>query len=140
MKIPNSISRGSTTFNMTPMIDVVFLLIIFFLVSSHLAKQDALELDLPNANSARPDTDQDELRVTVNVLEDGSLMIGGVALPQDQLETRLRSEVAAHGKNLAVRIRGSQIAPYERVEPILVACAKAGIWNVSHAVYPDQEQ
>ena len=54
MRVPANISRGSLGFNMTPMIDVVFLLIIFFLVSSHLAQQEVqLELDLPGAGTGQ---------------------------------------------------------------------------------------
>ncbi len=52
MKVPTQLNSGEVDFNMTPMIDVVFLLIIFFLVSTHLAKQEAqLELPLPVAES-----------------------------------------------------------------------------------------
>ena len=52
MRTPNHTQDGGVHFNMTPMIDVVFLLIIFFLVSSHLAKQEVhLELPLPAADS-----------------------------------------------------------------------------------------
>ena len=48
MRVPSNLARGSLGFSMTPMIDVVFLLIIFFLVSSHLAQQEVqLDLDLP---------------------------------------------------------------------------------------------
>jgi len=59
MRVVSNLSRGSLGFNMTPMIDVVFLLIIFFLVSSHLAQQETqLELDLPEATSGtRPTED-----------------------------------------------------------------------------------
>lgn len=122
---------------MTPMIDVVFLLIIFFLVSSHLARQDALELDLPVAESARQD-DLEVKKLTINVLEDGTLMMGGIELPPEQIETRVRGELDRQGKSIAVRIRGSRNAPFGNVEPIMVACAKAGVWDVSHAVYPDK--
>ena len=53
MQVPSSTtSRGEVGFNMTPMIDIVFLLIIFFIVSSHLARQETqLELALPAASS-----------------------------------------------------------------------------------------
>ena len=92
MRIPNNHSRGSVGFNMTPMIDIVFLLIIFFLVSSHLARQETqLELDLPAAASGHRAEDDDRARrVIVNVLanprtangqdDEGQIMIGGKVL------------------------------------------------------------
>ncbi len=56
MRLPNQSGRHSVGANMTPMIDVVFLLIIFFLVSSHLARQEnRLPLDLPVASTYGPD-------------------------------------------------------------------------------------
>ncbi len=56
MRLPTQqhTDRGRLDVKMTPMIDIVFLLIIFFLVSSHLAKQEVqLDLDLPAAESGR---------------------------------------------------------------------------------------
>ena len=63
---------------MTPMIDVVFQLIIFFLLSSHLAKQETqLALPLPAAESGRPTQPSEQPRLTVNVLADGTLLVAG---------------------------------------------------------------
>ena len=59
---------------MTPMIDVVFLLIIFFLLSSHLAqRENRIDVDLPQATSGEEDLPSTQPRVTVTVLEDGSV-------------------------------------------------------------------
>ena len=61
-------------FNMTPLIDVVFLLIIFFLVSSHLAQRETQqELALPTAASGRVGEDSPTARVTIHLLADGQL-------------------------------------------------------------------
>ena len=74
MQVPQYRSKSSYGFNMTPMIDVVFLLIIFFLVSSHLSKQESqMELALPGAASGQDDIDQQTPRITVNVKADGSV-------------------------------------------------------------------
>ena len=100
-------------FNMTPMIDVVFLLIIFFLVSSHLAKQEArMELQLPVAESGNDDLQQDIPRVTVNVKEDGSMWLSGRAIDSDKLTQRLKNVRENEGDGIEVRIRGSRLAPY----------------------------
>ena len=128
-------------FNMTPMIDVVFLLIIFFLVSSHLAKQEShMELQLPVAESGSDDLQQDVPRVTVNVKDDGSLWLSGRAIDNRQLTERLKNVRDSEGENLEVRIRGSRLAPYSTVEPVMIACTKAGIWNVTYAVYREGQK
>ena len=66
---------------MTPMIDVVFQLIIFFLVTNHLVKQEEqLQLPLPVAESGRRPVEENIPRLTINVLEDGTLMLAGRTL------------------------------------------------------------
>ena len=120
---------------MTPMIDVVFLLIIFFLVSSHLARQETqLELALPTAIRGEDDLDLETPRVTVNVKADGTLWMAGRLVKREQLAQKLQA-VAKQNEELEVRIRGSKLAPYEAVEPVMLACTKAGIWNFVYAVY-----
>ncbi len=150
MRIPNNNSRGSVGFNMTPMIDIVFLLIIFFLVSSHLARQETqLELDLPAAASGRRAEDDDRTRrVIVNVLAQprqgdgldeggGKLMVGGRVLEEGELQKVIEFERRRAEGPLEIRIRSDRQVPYGRVEPIMIACAKAGVWNVTFAVLGD---
>ena len=124
------------------MIDVVFLLIIFFLVSSHLAKQEnQVELKLPIAGSSNDDINQDVPRVTVNVKADGTLWIRGRAVEPVKLKTIFESAIQEEqNKAVEVRIRGSRQATYSNVEPIMIACTQAGIWNVTYAVYREEAQ
>lgn len=120
--------------DMTPMIDVVFLLIIFFLVSSHLVQQETqLDLQLPDAATADEEQTQ-RPRVTINVLADGRMLLAGQELAIDQITQRLTFQRSNSKSNFEVRIRGDRSALYSTVEPLLVACAEAGVWNVSFAV------
>jgi biopolymer transport protein ExbD len=140
MRVPDVHRRGGVDFNMTPMIDVVFLLIIFFLVSSHLARQEAqMVLPLPEADSGQRSPADDAPRVTINVLRDGSLMWAGRTVPVERLSDRLREKLARDGEDLEVRIRADRNVAYLHVEPILLACARAGIWNVTFASYRPEE-
>ncbi|MFW6125440.1 MAG: ExbD/TolR family protein [Pirellulales bacterium] len=136
MRTPGSVTRGRVGFNMTPMIDVVFLLIIFFLVSSHLARQELqVALDLPEAETSRPITGPTETpRLTVNVLPDGRAVVGGRTLDGDALERLIQYESRRRRQPLEVRIRSDRRAPYAAVEPAMVACARAGVWRVTFAV------
>ena len=136
MQIPQYRTGRKYGFNMTPMIDVVFLLIIFFLVSSHLARQETqLELQLPTATSGQDDVDDAAPRLVVNVKRDGSLWLAGRPIAAEQLKARFEALRAQEGEALEVRIRGSRDAPYSVVEPIMLACTEARIWNVTYAVY-----
>lgn len=126
---------------MTPMIDIVFLLIIFFLVSSHLAKQEStLELQLPVASTGADDLDQQTPRITINVKADGTLWLAGRPIGAEQLADNFQLARKKEGDDLEVRIRGSRTAPYSSVEPIMLACTKAQIWNVTYAVFREEHQ
>ena len=52
--------------NLTPLIDVVFLLLIFFMVSSTFLQESAIEIQLPEANGLPPETQPDVLQVLIN--------------------------------------------------------------------------
>lgn len=141
MKVPRRAASGEVGFNMTPMIDVVFQLIIFFLVSSHLVRQEVqLKLPLPTAATGKDLKEDDKPRVTVNVLRDGTLLFAGRGLSAAELQNRLGERIAELGKDVEVRIRSDRDVPYRYVEPIMLACARAGIWNVTYAVYSKEEQ
>ncbi len=139
MRAPVNLRSGETGFNMTPMIDVVFLLIIFFLVSSHLAKREAqMKLDLPAAVQGENDEDTDS-RITINVLPSGAMMIAGRQAPVGELAALLREKTATAGSDLEVRIRSDRTVPYEKVEAVMRACTEAGVWNVTIAVIQKEE-
>ncbi len=134
MNIPRLGRNRSIKFNVTPLIDVVFLLIIFFLVSSHLAQQETqLEISLPTASSIRDD-ESDTERVTINVRADGQLLLGSEAVSTQEVGRRLGIERQETSADLEVRIRADRDLAYRHIEPLLLACAKAQIWNVSFAV------
>ncbi len=140
MKPPQPARGGGLEFNMTPMIDVVFLLIIFFLVSSHLAQQESRwELALPRAKTGLDAPRQPRPRVVVNVLPQGLTIVAGRNVGPDELERLLRHERQRAGEELELLIRTDQQVPYQRVEPLLGAAARAGVWRVAFAVYPKRD-
>jgi biopolymer transport protein ExbD len=110
-------------------------LIIFFLLSSHLAQQETqTELELPTAASGEQAVDDSRPRLTVNVDDDGSVMLGSTPTTTQDMAGRLRLERDKLGEDMEVRVRADRSVPYAAIEPILVACADAGIWNVTFAV------
>jgi len=135
VRIPSHLRSGETSFNMTPMIDVVFLLIIFFLVSSHLVKQEnRMNLNLSRARAGREAVDDKSPRIVINVRADGTTWITGSQIASQDIAPRLRREKKRLGDAMKVRIRGDRAVPYRFIEPILVQCTKAGIWDFNVAV------
>ncbi|MBM4002763.1 MAG: biopolymer transporter ExbD [Planctomycetes bacterium] len=140
MRVPRQNQRSEIGINMTPMIDVVFQLLIFFLVSSHIAKQEAqMPLPLPIADSGTDDEESQRPRVTINLLPDDQLLMAGKPIVAGQLPERLRDVVGREGRDVEIRIRCDRRVAYRNVEPILMGCAQAGIWNVAFAVYHSKD-
>jgi biopolymer transport protein ExbD len=121
--------------NLTPMIDVVLQLVIFFLVSTEFAtdanKERQYEIDLPQVTDARPLTNlPDEL--VVNISRDGAMSLGREPRTIEQLEADL-ADAAARFAEQSVLIRGAYDGPYQHVMTVLNACHRAGITNVQLA-------
>ena len=134
MQIPNQQNRPFTGANLTPMIDVVFLLIIFFLVSSHLARQESrLPVDLPTAATHDP-LSVTPVSLTVTVNRDRELLIGGEVVSEDVLRNIFRSVVDREGQSASMRIRTDGSVPYRIIEPVLRAAGSQGLLDIKLAV------
>jgi biopolymer transport protein ExbD len=119
---------------MTPMIDVVFLLIIFFLVSSHLAKQETrLPLELPLASTHRP-TDPEQAPLTISIDRDARIHVAGNVVEIDAIAAILAELRRSQGSQAAIRIRTDGAVQYRYVEPVLREAALVGVTDASIAV------
>lgn len=115
--------------NMTPMIDVVFNLLIFFLLGSTYLNDDRqLSLELPRASSAAAAADAPDELVVI-VLADGQLRLRDQPRTPAELEADLRA-ARANYPDQAVSIRGDRRVQYEAITQVLSACRKAGIVHV----------
>ncbi|REK18700.1 MAG: biopolymer transporter ExbD [Planctomycetota bacterium] len=121
------------TVNLTSMIDVLFLLIIFFVVGTKFIEAERqIELELPrvsrnDALSAAPE------KKVVNVYRDGQITLDRQDVTLEQLSAQLAAaREQYHG--LGVLVRGDGVAPFERVANVLNACKLAGIGDLSISV------
>ena len=141
MKLPSHLRSNGLHFNMTPMIDVVFLLIIFFLLSSHLARREnKVELSLPTATSGEEAWDETTPRVTLNVLPKGEILLGGRQVTAPQLATRLKAAREELGTRTELRVRADRAVPYRHIGPILAAATQSDLWTVTFAVIRPEDQ
>jgi biopolymer transport protein ExbD len=109
----------------TPLIDVVFLLLIFFLVSSVFKKEEpALEVRLPESRSVKTVTEKKELKIEMTTEK---VAINGRPCTMDALDDRL-----AHfgDKTLPVVLYIDEKVPYKRVMSLLDLLQKNGLLNV----------
>ena len=121
------------TLNLTPMIDVVFLLIIFFMVATSFADMERdIELELPEVAAASALTSAPKQRV-VEVKADGTTLLDGEAVSLDEL-TRLLTSARKDYPELSVVIRGDATCAFQHVAAGLAACQEARISDLGITV------
>lgn len=125
--------------NLTPMIDVTFQLILFFLLAGHMAQQESqTDLALPQARTGEKMAETHTRRLVINVLADGRVFLAGES-PSPERLTQLLAAERNTAERVEVRIRTDRETPYKFLAPILLACARTGVWNVSFAVVSTNE-
>ncbi len=132
MRITPRKTSEAESLNMTPLIDIVFLLIIFFLVATSFQRiQRELQVDLPEARAAEA-VSLDIQPISVTVSRDGTITMAEEEIPLEELPERLRDAVAS-AKKPRVFIRGDAKTFHENIVAVLSACQEAGITDVSLA-------
>ncbi|MDY0165309.1 MAG: biopolymer transporter ExbD [Thermoguttaceae bacterium] len=119
--------------NLTPMIDIVFLLIIFFMVGTKFSELERkIGLRIPEVTDHGALTAAPERRV-VNVYRDGRIELDQQAVTLDLLRHRLANARSQYAE-LGVLVRGDGMGPYQNVAAVLNACKQAGIRDLNLSV------
>lgn len=123
--------------NLTPMIDIVFLLIIFFMVGTRFSEiEQQFDVDLPSASSIEPmSASPDPLIVTV--ARTGELSISGEVVSAEELEQNLAAAKEAF-KGQVVLIRGDGEGTYQSIIDVMDLCNRVEL-KFSLAFQPKEE-
>jgi len=117
---------------LAPMIDIVFLLLIFFIVTWQFTRSETeLSVSVPTAEEGA-DPQRQRGEIVINILSDNSIRVEGLTVSLTQLQRKL-ALIAEQHKNQPVRIRGDGTVAYQRIVEVIDTCQKAGIWNISFA-------
>ncbi len=118
--------------NMTPIIDIVFQLLIFFLVATRFAQEDReLEVTLPSASEAQP-LIAEPRELFVNVDRQGRFFVDGRTIGAVELERALTQAVTNNPANQSVVIRADKNVVFDHVVTVMNLCNKTGV--VSYVV------
>ena len=135
------ISRPRESFpmlNLTSMLDMVFLLNIFFLVATTFSRGELeMEVKLPQADEVQSLLEPTG-EIVVNVLKDGTMSVKGRTMDLSEIERLLR-EAGASNPDQPVIIRGDAEARHKAIVDIMNACVGAQITRVSIGVAPGSE-
>lgn len=154
--MPKSKHTGDeVAMDMTPMIDCVFLLIVFFMLVSEISKNEFEQVTLPKATKAIEDVKADTKRVVVNITYAPDFQTNKVYSDiiikkksygdQEQLITYLKMKAdqdkpeGAKASSMSVKIRADQRCEYQKVQRVMVACMKAGISKISIGAEPKHQ-
>ena len=117
----------AATVELAPLIDIVFLLLIFFMVSATFIRRSELQIDLPEARGGWPGSGEP---VTVTVHRDGGYAVNGQPAAESALAQAL---AAARGEGEAPRalIAADALAPHQAVVGAMDAAGQAGLTRLS---------
>jgi len=124
--------REEVGFQMAPMIDIIFTLLLFYVVTTALQEQEkSITIDLPQtAEGSRDERSMSE--IVINITKDGDILVYNEKHAINVLAEKLRQLANLYkGSVPAVIVRGDKQVNYGRVVEVLDVCAKANMHNVS---------
>lgn len=117
--------------DITPFVDVVFLLVIFFMVSTTFTKESRLKLQLPTADVAPREAPEQSIEISVD--HEGGYAINGIALANRQRDTLVRGlrELAAGNTDTPLTISADGKASHQAVVTAMEAAGSAGFAHLN---------
>lgn len=125
--------RDEIEVNLTPLIDVVFLLLIFFMVSTTFEREAQLRVDLPEASTEPTPVPEQVLEITINL--NGDFFIDGQQVINNEPETLRRAIVQAIGdrRDVPVIVRADGRGPVQAIVTAMDVTGKLGLTQLSLA-------
>ena len=132
MNFRGSIQNNAPGFQIAPMVDIVFLLLIFFLVTWNFSRSETeLDVKVPKAREGK-ETRRSVGEVILNVKANGTVVMNRRQMNSAELQQTLQ-KIAFLYPDQAVILRGDENTDYRHVVEVLDICRRANIWNVAFA-------
>jgi biopolymer transport protein ExbD len=109
--------------NLTPLIDIVFLLLVFFMLTAHFIEDEAIDIQLPEAISSQ--SSQEDEPLVISLLPSGEILLDGESTPLEKLEDTLSAMIHANSTR-AVQLKGDRTAQFGKAIKIIDAARNAG--------------
>jgi biopolymer transport protein ExbD len=123
---------------MAPMIDMVFLLLVFFMCSSHINRVQNKKLDIPVAFKANIPKDRPN-RWILNIERDGRLFQGNMSVTIEEAKNNVALALK-QDPDLKIYLRADKMAPHKEVKKVMGVMAEAGIADFIFGVYAAKEE
>jgi biopolymer transport protein ExbD len=120
----------SAEIDLAPMLDVVFQILIFFVVSWQFARFERdMDISVPAAEQAS-ERDRQVGEIIINVRKDGTVVLNNLVVSKEELLDKLKAIYDAYPDQAAI-LRGSSEADFQSIINVLDVIKEAGIWNVA---------
>jgi biopolymer transport protein TolR len=122
--------------NVTPLVDVMLVLLVIFIVTAKIIVTPAVPLDLPHAAHG------EEVQVVLSVIVPvrGPMLVNGAALPNDEALADKARAALAEDRDLRAVIQADGEVPHRRVIHVLDLLKGAGLTRVAFGALPDEQQ
>lgn len=133
-------SRALTALQLTPLIDMVFLLLIFFLVATRFADEDReLDVNLPSASQAQP-LIAESRELFLNIDAEGRYFIDGQLAAAEDLESALGAAQSAQLSVETVVLRADRRCAWDAVAVAINACHAVGLHDIRPTTSGDVDE
>lgn len=120
--------RPLSEINVTPLVDVMLVLLIIFMISAPLLTT-GVEVELPKTEASAVDTESQP--VTVSIKENGEIFVGDGEVRWDQLLVRVAEEGGADAREKPIFIRADGRAPYQAVARVMARLSSEGFTKLN---------
>jgi len=127
--------RAMTDINVTPLVDVMLVLLIIFMVTAPLI-QSGVKVDLPRASAQQMEHSEEKLVLTIT--RDRRVFLGNAEIPPAQLEAKLASNARIQ-KEKELYLHADRSLPYGQVVEIMAVARRAGVESLGMITEPDKE-
>ncbi len=132
MKLHNA-KKKELSVNLTPLIDVVFLLLIFFMVSTSFTRETQIEIELPKSSGEQLEVKDNVVEISIDA--EGNFYVNKTPLINSQIETLKRAinKLSEGDNTLPLIISADAKAPYQSVVVAMDAAGQEGFSNLQMA-------
>jgi biopolymer transport protein ExbD len=143
MKFKIPMEGGDDDINMSPMIDMVFLLLIFFMVASHLTSMERIQVPLPVADKAKvPEEARDRQLITIRAMDDSGenaeIFMNLQVVNLEQF-TRAVGNLYESDSNIKIYLRADRRVKHKHIKEVMEACAGVGIVDIIFGTFESGE-
>ena len=138
MNFRKQILPSHSGFQMAPMVDIMFLLLIFFMASAvYVQWETRIDVTVPTADTGIRAARQTG-EIIINIDQHGNYFVNEVKMEPPRL-TSILGDISEQFPDQAIIIRADALTPHRFVVQVLDICRRVGIWNIAFATLPHKE-